>query len=396
MSVRSSFELNSGQFELVGEAVKWHHDSNSQIYTYSGFAGTGKTTVLPSIIKNTGLAYNEILFLAYTGKAASILCQKGFNAYTMHSSLFEVKDVPKLINGEPIIRNGRKILTPTFVPKESIDPHIKLIVIDEWSMVDEYMDSVLQKFGIPILASGDEDQLPPIFGISPYASRVQYRLTEIMRQAKDNGIVILATMIRTGQELPKIYYNIYNDAYILDKKLLTGEHLLKADMILCSKNKTRELFNNKIRDLHGSHGALPNPGDKLICRKNTRQYRLEGIPLINGTIGTCANPIQRSLCDFKNNIYTVDFQPDYCSYDYYDNLKCDLGFLTQPCGDKDMDRFNPGVKLEYAEAITVHLSQGSQYNTVVYYDEPIGDYQFMKKLRYTAVTRAVNKFYMFI
>ena len=58
--------------------------------------------------------------------------------------------------------------------------------------------------------------------------------------------------------------------------------------------------------------------------------------------------------------------------------------------------YNTGNKFEYAEAITVHLSQGSQYNKVLYYDEWIGDRNDMLKMRYTAVTRAIDSVYVFV
>ena len=94
-------------------------------------------------------------------------------------------------------------------------------------------------------------------------------------------------------------------------------------------------------------------------------------------------------------IYRLDFRPDY-SDDYYEALKCDYDFLREPCGAKTVNPYNHGNKLEYAEAITVHLSQGSQYGKVLYYDEFVGDREDMRKTRYTAVTRAVDSVYMFI
>jgi exodeoxyribonuclease-5 len=174
--------------------------------------------------------------------------------------------------------------------------------------------------------------------------------------------------------------------------------LLNADIVLTAKNKTRNMFNTKIRELHGSTGKLPCVGDKLVCRKNNWNMTLSGIPLVNGIIGKMVNPIRRDECNFAENIYRIDFQPDYINipWEYYEALPCDYDYLTTPCGKKEINKYNYGAKMEFAEAITVHLSQGSQFGNVVYYDEWIGDRELMNQLRYTAITRATDKVYMFI
>ena len=182
----------------------------------------------------------------------------------------------------------------------------------------------------------------------------------------------------------------------MPKSTLRDDHLLDADMILTPKNKTRNLFNDKVRALHKHTGVLPEVGDKLVNRKNNWITSLDGIPLINGIVGTCIHPIRMSECNLAQGIYRMDFQPDYSDDNYYEALKCDYDFLKEPCGSKEINMYNTGNKFEYAEAITVHLSQGSQYNKVLYYDEFVGDRENMKKMRYTAVTRAIDSVYMFI
>ena len=388
-------ELTDGQLELKDRIVRWYEQDLGPDFVYAGPAGTGKTSVLPFIVKELGLEPDEVLYCAFTGKAASVLMQKGFDASTIHSAFFDLKEKPMYDKyGEKIIRNGREVLGLKFIEKEFLSPRIKLIIADEWSMINTDLAKVMYKFGIPIIASGDEHQLQPVFGVSPFANKVQYRLTEITRQAQYSGIIILATMIREGKELPT-YHNFYNTAHIMPKSMLTDKHLLDADIILTAKNKTRNLFNDRVRMLHNHKGVLPEVGDKLINRKNNWITSLDGIPLINGVLGTCIHPIRMSECNLAQGIYRMDFQPDYTD-NYYEALKCDYDFLREPCGSKEVNMFNTGNKFEYAEAITVHLSQGSEYNNVLFYDEFIGDRDTVRKTRYTAVTRARESVYMFV
>lgn len=391
------FELTNGQKELIYEISKWYRNDMSEDFVYSGPAGTGKTSVLPYIMKELELEPEEVLYVAFTGKASSVLMQKGFDASTIHSAFFDLKEVPLRRDGKLVMKNGRAVTTFKFVEKEFISSKIKLIVIDEWSMVSDEFMKVIYKFGIPVIASGDKYQLRPIFGECPFADKIKYNLTEITRQAKYSGIVSLATMIRNGEELPK-YYKFRDDARIMSKVYVKDKHLLSADIILTAKNKTRNLFNDKVRQLHGSTGKLPMVGDKLINRKNDWGKSLDGIPLVNGIIGKCIHPIRRDECNLSRGIYRMDFQPDYIDdpYTCYEALKCDYDYLNEKCGEKEINMYNDGCKIEYAEAITVHLAQGSQYNNVLYWDEWVGDRDFMQQIRYTAVTRAVNKVIMFM
>lgn len=389
--------LNREQRILADEILYWYKHGMDEDYVYTGAAGTGKTYVIPYIIHELGLEEDEVLYVAYTGKAASILMQKGLDASTIHSAFFEVSEQPVYVDGKIVTKNGRIIKKPTFIEREHISSRVKLIYIDEWSMVNEDFMRVIYKHGIPVIASGDKYQLKPIFGESPFAKKVKFELTQITRQAEGSGIIQLATLLRKGEELP-IYYNFNNTAHVMSKKFLRNRHLTEADIILTAKNKTRTIFNDKVRSLKGSTGKLPNVGDRLVCRKNNWTMSLDGIPLVNGILGTVVNPIIKSECDTKNGYYRIDFQPDYISapWEYYEALLCDYEYLNQPCGAKEIDKYNDGAKMEYAEAITVHLSQGSQYGKVVYWDEWVGDREYMNQLRYTAVTRATDSVIMFI
>jgi ATP-dependent exoDNAse (exonuclease V) beta subunit len=92
----------------------------------------------------------------------------------------------------------------------------------------------------------------------------------------------------------------------------------------------------------------------------------------------------------------MDFKPDFVDDDYYDGLICDVKFLRDPCGAKDMnyyERMNPGKKFEYAHALTTHVVQGSSLDTIMFVDSFMKDAEYHMRLRYTAITRARHKVY---
>jgi len=386
------FKFTDGQKECINLTEKWYGSLNEQVFEYDGPAGTGKTSIIPEIVKRIGLDMDEeVLAVAYTGKAASNLTLKGIDASSMHSAFMDVLEVPKRDKyGDIIYKNGRKLTTLTFVKKHYLPKHIKLIIIDEGFFVDSFMGKISESFGLPILVTGDKWQLPPINGDSYFLNNPDYSLTEITRQAKESGIIELATRIRLGQEMPDKKCRIKNDVFILPKREITDTILLNTDIILCGKNRTRNYFNKRIRkDILGINSKLPVKGDKIICRHNYWNRLLGGIPLTNGIIGYVIHDVLKDNINIKDSTIRIDFQPDYVEYDYYESLPIDINFFNDDCGtDKTSNIFTKGIKMELGNAITTHLAQGSEFDNVLYWDEYMGDSEFMKRLRYTGVTRA--------
>jgi exodeoxyribonuclease-5 len=387
-----------GQLLGINQIEKWFHSGISQLFVLVGPAGTGKTTVAQAVLDRLGLRADEVLFVTFTGKASAVLATKGLNSSTIHSALMEVCRVPLLYNGAHVIKNDRVVTKLDFRERDHLGHQYKLIWVDEGGTVGpEYLRPIM-KHGIPVVVSGDIHQLPPIFGESPFFKHIDCELWEITRQAEGSGIIQLATMFREGKEV-NWFMNFKNQARIMPKSFLQDKHMLEASMVIAPKNKNRDYFNNRIRELHGSTGKLPNVGDKLICRKNNWNMALGGVPLINGTVGTLVNPIRRSECDLGKGIYRIDFKPDYLDeddYDYYESLACDYDFLQQPCGKKEVNAYNHANKLEFGEAITVYQSQGSQFPNVMYWDDWMFDREYMRKTRYTAATRAELGLTMFM
>ena len=139
-------ELTEKQKEGLRLAVSRY--KNGERYTViAGYAGTGKTTLVRSIIEELGVAEKDVCYTAYTGKATEVLKRKGNpNCMTLHKLLYD---------SFPLPTGGFRR-----VPKTRVD--YKVVVADEISMAPLTLISKLYSYKVYILFLGDPFQLPPV------------------------------------------------------------------------------------------------------------------------------------------------------------------------------------------------------------------------------------------
>lgn len=162
---------------------------NNEPYTcIAGFAGTGKTTLIRFIVLALDLNPEDVAYCAYTGKAAMVLKSKGNNgAMTTHRLLYDTK----------IKKDG----TFFHIPKTSLPSNIKLVVVDEVSMVPNIIWELLLSHKIHVIACGDPFQLPPIGDDNGVLLHPHIFLDEVTRQAKESEILRLSMDIREGKRI---------------------------------------------------------------------------------------------------------------------------------------------------------------------------------------------------
>lgn len=372
--------LNNDQKTLLTKLRYWFFNEVrfKPYFSYSGAAGTGKTTVITEFIREIGLTEVEYITAAFIGKAVLVLLRKGLNASTIHSLIYHTffEPIPSTNSCDP------PRLKLRFGLKERLSDLLKLIIIDEATMVNDKMKNEILSFGIPVVFIGDMNQLPPIFGVSSVMLKPDFILTELMRQSEDDPIVMFSQDILHDRPLIP---GIYGDSKIVDYYPFDESLITDFDMIICGKNKTRDMFNTNIRrDILNRKSIDPIIGDKIICRQNNWDYSLGDIFLTNGLIGYITSLSTSSL--YKGYL-TIDFRPDFME-ESFENLELDYKFIRLSYEEKNdygMSRFN---KFEYGYCITGHLSQGSEYDDVLFINEKFWNKELTKKLAYTAITRA--------
>lgn len=383
-----SIELNTEQIHAIYDMESWWNSRVKQVFEISGAAGTGKTTLVRYLIERLGLKYDEVLFVAFMGKAASQLARNGLPAKTIHSAIYDLVKVPERDeNGKIIIKENGKVKTiKKFVLKDRIGKHIKLIVLDEGSMVNEDIGKDLLSFDLPVIVLGDLNQLPPVFGNSFFLRKPDVILRKIMRQAEGDPIIWLSQEILNGRKLKP---GIYGKSAVIRREEINEDNFVNSSIVITGTNRLRYSINTKFREEFKQikNLEIPQYGEKLICRKNNWHKMIDdGIFLTNGTTGFVDYVDKAS---YNGKTMTIDFRPDFTKT-AFKNITFDYKHLyADPMKeDEPFSYFND--KMEFAYAITVHSSQGSQWEKVLFLDESyiMRDEFSRRSFEYTGITRA--------
>ena len=394
---------NIEELDYETEMACIYVDNDEHLYLTEDYVVTHNTTLVKHAI--AALAdlegidpEKDVCFAAYTGKACQILNARGNkNAKTLHRLLLKSVALP----------DG------TFFskPKESI-PY-SIVVVDECSMLpQEFLNILLSFEGVFTIFLGDPFQLPPLAkngGANTLLDNPDVFLDEIMRQALDSEIIRLSMTIR---EQKPILFSKGQEVIVLPRAELSTGMMTWADQILVGTNKTRTAFNQKMRQVYGFSGDIPQEGEKIICVENYWDTfdSAEENNLVNGMIGTVEN-VSESFIRYryvgkKKGMDVPTIIGDFKTEDglQFPILEMDKKMFTaeEACLtpqekyliSKKPPRFRRPLPKDflYGYAITVHKAQGSEWNKVLVVEER---FPFEKKEHarwlYTAVTRSASK-----
>lgn len=431
--------LSEHQGDAVRTVVSRLKGACPEPLTYiGGYAGTGKSFMLPFILEELGYNPHTVSFVAPTGKAAKVMrtklaAQKYPNsiATTIHSAIYRAKPAPVgQLEGElfehqeqrqAAIHEGADRATldrltraiqrleadleniyseDKFNFQLNVDSPISLaslIVVDEASMVGQQITDDLMSFGVPILAMGDPGQLPPVGDTAGLTKGTpDFFLTEIHRQAADNPIIHLATLARQGKNLPLGEYKngagevrarvMRRDQYDPEPAIAMGRD---GPQVLCGTNRTRWRITRMYRE---GKPTGPVQGEPLIVRKNSREHP----NLVNGALATCLSErvylepgkvtCQMSFEDEDGATYADKAVFQGLFEEHYTTKKNSFSSDSRSAY-KAKQR---SIQIDWAFALTVHNAQGSQFDDVVLVDESSVFREDADKHLYTGLTRAAE------
>src|SRR5690554_3335485 len=427
-------------------------ETGDQIYLLTGYAGTGKSSLIGSLVRTMTQFRQKTVLLAPTGRAAKVF--SGYasqKAYTIHKKIYRQQ---KMSEG-----------TMQFSLSENLHKHT-LFIVDEASMIsnessdfsvfgtgrllDDLIEYVYSAEGCRMMLIGDNAQLPPVKqenspALDPevlrsYSLRVrQAMLTEIVRQADESGILTNATALRdalrfqaTG-DYPRLLVNGFPDVARITGMELIDEISdayrrdgMEETIVISRSNKRVNAYNNGIRSRVLYREEELSSGDILMITKNNYFWAKEFEYLDFLANGEFVE-VQRvrgeeemygfRFCNVA--LYHRDYDIEFEAKINLDVLHTEVPGLTREQSDqlfagamedyahvpnkrarykevKSNPYFN-ALQVKYGYAVTCHKAQGGEWKNVfldVGYirEENLGD-NFYRWL-YTSITRSTKKLYL--
>ncbi len=365
------------QLDAMAAITAWRQSNDRRFFFLDGHAGTGKTTMAAEIGRRQS---GSVVYGALTGKAAAVMRAKGCaSASTIDSLIYIPRLQISCAADEPCKSPpcgerccfARQRFIGRSLNKDSAVRDADFVIVDEVSMVGRQMGEDLLSFNKPVIVFGDTAQLPSIGDAGYFTSRKpDFVLTEIHRQARGSPVIELATRVRQGWPL---LLGGYGDSAVIDG--ITTKDMLSFDQIIVGTHRTRHRINKQIRQALGYAGPVPQRGEKVLCLKNNRRLGLR-----NGTtwIVLDAAPVGDGFIAM-----TVE-NDDGEQVEVFAPVE---GFNAPDANGNDL----PGEPFAFGYAITCHKAQGSQWDSVLVFDESFVFRADGWRWLYTAVTRAVAR-----
>lgn len=415
-------------------------------YLLQGYAGTGKTTLVTTLVKTLPKIGMRYQLLAPTGRAAKVLSgYSGKTASTIHRKIYRFQ---QFADGSfRMTRAENKAKNTVFIVDECS------MIPDDFtsgrSLLDDLIGYVFSGENCRLLLIGDNAQLPPVGLDNSPANDINvlknsfnltvasYELTEVMRQEEESGILWNATQLRQTLRPLKPLFNInsFSDIHRIEpqefEELLwqgfNGKNNNEA-VIICRSNNRANMYNQAIRARILQEEGEISTGDKLMVVKNNYFWTDE-----DQKISFIANGDMIELMRINNteemygfhfadvDIQLIDYQdtPNLSVKILLETLSSDSPALTQEESDRlykaveedymdipnKRDRYkamrqNPyfnALQVKFGYALTCHKTQGGQWPTV-FIDAPYikeNESLQLSDIRwfYTAVTRAQKQLY---
>lgn len=446
------FQPTSGQEDLIRElGIFLASEDSREIMLLKGYAGTGKTTLVKSLVKTLSSLKQKSVLLAPTGRAAKVLtAYSGHPAWTIHKKIYRQKSGRDGMGEFVLDRNLHK--QTCFIVDEAsmIGDRSPDTFFGSGDLLRDLVDYVEAGSQCRLVLVGDTAQLPPVgLDMSPalrperlesFGYRVrEIELTDVVRQAEDSGILYNATTIRNLitehlEDYPRFHFESFPDI-----SMITGDELLEtisssydrygtSDTIVVTRsNKRANKFNAGIRNQILWREEQLSSGDLLMVVKNNYFWkddenridfiangdiiRVEKVVSTEEVHGYTFANIKISLPDYRDIemdvkvlLDVIDLDAPSLNYNQQQTLYLSVAedypneSSRKKVADKiSTDPYYNALQVKFAYAVTCHKAQGGQWKSVFldqgYFTEEMLSLDYLRWL-YTAFTRASEKLYL--
>ena len=446
------FSPNEKQINVIEKLSLFINDISFRgLFLLKGYAGTGKTSLIGSLVKSLLPIGKKMVLLAPTGRAAKVLSfHTKKKSLTIHKKIYWIKTNVKG-NTYVTIKKNTHTNTIFIVDECSMIPDVSDQGFGGRSLLDDLIKYVYDGVNCKLILIGDTAQLPPVkLDISPALDEnflfltynkkvVSYELTEVMRQTSNSMILNNATLLRNSiknndNQIPKLSCN--NEVVRLNNGIDIQEALedaysksgVEGTIVICKSNKRANMYSQQIRSKIRWQEDDISVGDYLMVVRNNYFWLPE-----DSKIGFIANgdTVEVLRIYEKNNFYNFRFarilirMVDYpnspnlevivnlniltsdnpsMKYEEYKKLFESIEEDHMDISEKNI-RFKKikkspylnALQIKFAYAVTCHKSQGGQWENVFveqgYFNSNTIDNDYLKWL-YTAITRSTKKLYL--
>lgn len=449
------FEPTTKQLIVLEQLSQFvYSDAPNNLYLLKGFAGTGKTSIIGTLVSNLWETKRSAVLMAPTGRAAKVISNYSKKeAFTIHKKIY----FPKKDKGggvKFVLQPNKHRNTIFIVDEASMIPDIvsDSKLFENGSLLDDLMQYVYSGHKCKLLLIGDKAQLPPVksdlspalnahvLGMNYNKNVISIELDEVVRQEQDSGILENATRLREvldNEFYESFKFNVTGFKDIV--RLIDGHEIMDAindaysengheeTAIIVRSNKRANLYNQQIRNRILFNENELTVGDFLMVVKNNYFWikpTTEAGFIANGDIiqvleifsitelyGFRFAEVKVQMVDYPKMrpfetvllLDTIEAETPSLPYedsnrlyqevqkDYEDESSNYRKFLKI----KGNKHFN-ALQVKFSYAITCHKSQGGQWNTI-FVEQPYlpngMDRDYLRWL-YTAVTRAKEKLYL--
>jgi len=431
--------------------------SKNSAFILKGYAGTGKTTIISTLVNTLPRLRKRSVLLAPTGRAAKVMSNySGRNALTIHKKIYRKKNVASLDLDFDIAENLHE--DTLFIVDEA-----SMVTTEGFSFFSHGLFSDLIRYvqagkNCSLMLVGDTAQLPPVglenspalneefiqaeYGLTTYT----YELTDVVRQDKNSGILFNATKIRNEirfdeefpeYQFPKFITQGYRDVFrMTGDRLIEGLHYaynkyeIENCMVICRSNKSANLYNKHIRNQILFREEEITGGDIIMIVKNNYYWLQQHDEKHTGFIanGDMATIRKVSNIHEMHGFRFADLHLNFMDNNEGDSIRCrvlldslhvDAAQLPREesqqlyqsiakdyediFSKKDRleaikkDPYYNALQIKFAYAITCHKAQGGQWPLVFvdqgYLNDDMLNTEFLRWL-YTGITRATKELFL--
>jgi exodeoxyribonuclease-5 len=442
------------QSVALGKIAAYICDNNNDvIFLMTGYAGTGKTSVISSVVKTLDLLRMRSVLLAPTGRAAKVLASyAGKQAFTIHKKIYRQKSSKDGLGSFILDRNLYKdtffiVDEASMVSNSSGDSSL----FGSGKLLDDLVEYVYSGTDCKLIIVGDTAQLPPVGStVSPALDPsalgeygfglITCELRQVVRQSETSGVLMNATRVRLQVAENDLVHPLIDCINFKDMLRISGEELideisaaygtcgLEGTIIVVNSNKQANRYNQGIRNRIFFRDEEISAGDMVMVVKNN-YFILEEAE--DGAAGFIANGDIAEVRKIRKYEERYGFRfadmvlkfPDY-NLEVESKVMMDVLHLDTPALPSEKNRelfqnvlsdhqyirtrrkqieavrndpwFN-ALQIKFAYAVTCHKAQGGQWERV-FIDQGMFNRNeiTIDYLRwfYTALTRATDKVYL--